>query len=67
MHGNDPTMVASVFRDMLSDPNQFGGRFRTVVFAVPPSRKQNYQAFSAYFQKKDAVKPAVLSRGITMD
>ena len=67
VHGNDPTMVASVFREMLTDPNQFGGRFRTVVFAVPPSRKQNYQAFAAYFQKKDAVKRVALARGMTMD
>lgn len=52
VHGNDPSMVAQVFREMLTDPHQFGGRFRTVVFAIPPSRKQNYQAFAAYFQKQ---------------
>ena len=52
VHGNDPSMVAEVFREMLTDPHQFGGRFRTVVFAIPPSRKQNYQAFAAYFQKQ---------------
>mmetsp|Transcript_23670 Transcript_23670/g.48046 ORF Transcript_23670/g.48046 Transcript_23670/m.48046 type:complete len:204 (-) Transcript_23670:201-812(-) len=49
VHGNDPSMVASVFREMLTDPHQFGGRFRTVVFAIPPSRKQNYQAFAEFF------------------
>ena len=52
VHGNDPSMVAEVFREMLTDPHQFGGRFRTVVFAIPPSRKQNYQAFAAYFHKQ---------------
>lgn len=67
VHGNDPSMVASVFREMLTDSAQFGGRFRTVVFAVPPSRKQNYQAFAAYFQKKETVKRVALTRGVTMD
>ena len=66
VHGNDPSMVANVFRDMLTDPAQFGGKFRTVVFAIPPSRKQNYQAFAAYFQKKEVVKKAQLTRGATM-
>ena len=67
MHGNDPSMVAQVFREMLTDPHQFGGRFRTVIFAIPPSRKQNYQAFAAYFQKqKNAnVKKPTLMRGAT--
>lgn len=67
VHGNDPTMVASVFRELLSDPKQFGGRFRTVVFAVPPCRKQNYQAFQAFFQKKEEVKKMHLVRGVTWD
>jgi len=71
VHGNDPSMVANVFREMLTDQNQFGGRFRTVVFAIPPSRKQNYQAFAAYFQTKETVKratlPGNLTRGLTMD
>jgi len=67
VHGNDPTMVADVFREMLTDQNKFGGRFRTVVFAVPPCRKQNYQAFAAYFQNKQAVGRAIMSRGATMD
>lgn len=70
VHGNDPSMVAQVFREMLTDPHQFGGRFRTVVFAIPPSRKQNYQAFAAYFhkQKQEAeLKKAVLKRGATTD
>ena len=67
VHGNDPAMVAEVFREMLSDPHQFGGRFRTVVFAIPPSRKQNYQAFAAYFHKQQEVtlKKAELKRGAT--
>ncbi len=68
VHGNDPSMVAEVFREMLTDPHQFGGRFRTVVFAIPPSRKQNYQAFAAYFQKKQettTIKKPQLVRGAT--
>mmetsp|Transcript_16591 Transcript_16591/g.24730 ORF Transcript_16591/g.24730 Transcript_16591/m.24730 type:complete len:395 (-) Transcript_16591:1183-2367(-) len=67
VHGNDPAMVAEVFREMLSDPHQFGGRFRTVVFAIPPSRKQNYQAFAAYFHKQQeaTMKKAELRRGAT--
>lgn len=67
VHGNDPSMVASVFRELLSDPNQFGGRFRTVVFAVPPCRKQNYQAFEAFFQKKETVKKPKMVRGVTLE
>lgn len=51
VHGNDPMMVATVFRELLTDPSHFGGRFRTVVFAIPPSRKNNYQAFASFFQK----------------
>ena len=68
VHGNDPSMVASVFRSMLTDPEQFGGRFRTVVFAIPPSRKQNYQAFAAYFQKKveSVGRPQLVARGQSM-
>ena len=67
VHGNDPSMVASVFREMLTDPEQFGGRFRTVVFAIPPSRKQNYQAFSDYFnlctrQSNALQKPSLMRR-----
>lgn len=65
VHGNDPAMVATVFREMLTDQNQFGGRFRTVVFAIPPSRKQNYQAFAAYFQKKDRVAMAPTLRSFS--
>jgi hypothetical protein len=67
VHGNDPAMVAGVFREMLTDPKQFGGRFRTVVFAVPPSRKQNYQSFAAYFQKKETVKRVNLGRATTIN
>ncbi|KAL7476274.1 hypothetical protein ACHAW6_002148 [Cyclotella cf. meneghiniana] len=66
VHGNDPSMVASVFRNMLTDPEQFGGRFRRVVFAIPPSRKHNYQAFAAYFQKKEAMMKPQLTRGVTV-
>ncbi len=62
VHGNDPDMVAEVFRGMLTDPGAFGGRFRTVVFAVPPCRKQNYQAFAAYFQKNDRGASASVAR-----
>lgn len=68
VHGNDPSMVAGVFREMLTDPAQFGGRFRTVVFAVPPCRKQNYQAFAAYFHKSERapVRPSFL-RTVTLN
>ena len=55
VHGNDPAMVASVFRELLTDPTKFGGRFRTVVFAIPPCRKQNYQTFALYFQNNRRV------------
>lgn len=66
VHGNDPSMVASVFREMLTDPKQFGGRFRTVVFAIPPSRKQNYQAFAAFFQTNTVVNRVTMARGETV-
>jgi hypothetical protein len=71
VHGNDPTMVASVFRELLTEPSKFGGRFRTVVFAIPPCRKQNYQAFASYFQNNQRVtrvssKPNLL-RAVTMN
>jgi hypothetical protein len=33
-----------------------------VVFAVPPCRKQNYQAFAAYFQKNDRGASATVAR-----
>jgi len=65
VHGNDPAMVAGVFREMLTDPNQFGGRFRTVVFAIPPSRKHNYKEFAAYFQKKERAEKARFQRAHT--
>lgn len=71
VHGNDPAMVASVFRELLTDPSVFGGRFRTIVFAIPPCRKQNYQAFASYFQNNRRVmrvssKPNLL-RAVTMN
>jgi uncharacterized protein (TIGR02452 family) len=64
VHGNDPCMVAGVFRGMLAGAGaEFGGRFRAVVFAVPPCRKQNYQAFASYFQGGDrASAPAPRAR-----
>jgi hypothetical protein len=37
------------------------------VFVVPPCRKHNYQAFEAYFQKKEEVKKVPLIRGVTWD
>ena len=71
VHGNDPAMVASVFRELLTNPTKFGGRFRTVVFAIPPCRKQNYQTFALYFQNNRRVarvssKPNLL-RAATMN
>jgi hypothetical protein len=62
--GMTPTMVASVFRELLTEPNKFGGRFRTVVFAI-------HQAFASYFQNNQRVtrvssKPNLL-RAVTMN
>jgi uncharacterized protein (TIGR02452 family) len=46
-HGNDPKKIATCFRDVLS--NELNGRFRTVVFAINPSRYQNFEEFVQVF------------------
>uniref|UniRef100_A0A7S0KZA7 Microbial-type PARG catalytic domain-containing protein n=1 Tax=Asterionellopsis glacialis TaxID=33640 RepID=A0A7S0KZA7_9STRA len=50
VHGNNPTKIAKTFRNILSTP-EFKGRFRTVAFAIQPSRKANYKAFVDVFPK----------------
>jgi len=48
VHGNDPHQIATCFREVLaSDP--LAGRFRTVVFAIHPSRHENYKQFAQVF------------------
>jgi len=47
VHGNHPESVAKIFRDILD--NEFKGHFRTVVFAIQPSRHGNYRAFTSVF------------------
>lgn len=48
VHGNDPSMVAEIFKEMITE--DFKGCFKRVVFAIPRSRPHNYTAFSAVFQ-----------------
>eukprot|EP00521_Asterionellopsis_glacialis_P009021 CAMPEP_0195288246 /NCGR_PEP_ID=MMETSP0707-20130614/4985_1 /TAXON_ID=33640 /ORGANISM="Asterionellopsis glacialis, Strain CCMP134" /LENGTH=393 /DNA_ID=CAMNT_0040348083 /DNA_START=270 /DNA_END=1451 /DNA_ORIENTATION=+ len=50
VHGNNPKKIAETFRDILSTP-EFKERFRTVAFAIQPSRKANYKAFVDVFPK----------------
>ena len=52
VHGNDPKEIAMCFRDILS--NELKGRFRTVAFAINPSRHQNYETFAAVFGEHDS-------------
>ena len=49
---NDPEMVASTFKTLLSAPGEYAGVFQKVVFAVfDPSREQpNVSAFTRVFQ-----------------
>ena len=47
VHGNDPKVVASCFRDILQ--NELRNKFRTVAFAILKSRPMNYEAFSSIF------------------
>lgn len=53
VHGNAPDTVAALFRHELQ--TTFRGHFRTVVFAVQPSRTGNYKAFQAVFPEATAV------------
>lgn len=54
VHGNSPTTVATIFRQELESPT-FRGCFRTVVFAIQPSRTGNYKAFQQVFPDATAV------------
>jgi uncharacterized protein (TIGR02452 family) len=47
VHGNDPKEIATCFRDVLT--KELHGRFRTVVFAINPSRYQNFEEFVQVF------------------
>ena len=47
VHGNDPYMVSSIFKELLE--KDFGGVFHRVIFAIQPSRRTNYQAFTKHF------------------
>lgn len=50
--GNDPNMVASIFREVLTTKAQFRNRWRKVVFAVLDNspRAQTLRAFQATFE-----------------
>ena len=48
VHGNDPEAVASTMREVI-ELNEFRGRFRTIAFAIQPSRHSNYEAFVEAF------------------
>ena len=47
VHGNDPEMVAEIFKLLLED--RFKGKFETVVFSIQPSRTYNFDAFTKVF------------------
>lgn len=47
IHGNDPVVVATIFRDLLRV--DFAGKFDRVVFAIHPSRYGNFEPFSTVF------------------
>jgi uncharacterized protein (TIGR02452 family) len=53
VHGNSPEMVATLFRHELQ--TTFRGYFRTVVFAIQPSRTSNYTTFQSVFPEATAV------------
>jgi uncharacterized protein (TIGR02452 family) len=46
--GNEPKMVAEVFKDILS--NELKGHFSRVVFAINPRKEDEYQAFASVFE-----------------
>ncbi|KAI2505809.1 DUF2263-containing protein [Fragilaria crotonensis] len=48
VHGNDPVAVANAMREILNS-DEFRGRFRTIAFAIQPSRHSNYKAFIEAF------------------
>ena len=47
VHGNNPEMVAILFKEMLND--EFKGIFKNVVFAIQRCRYANYAAFTLVF------------------
>jgi len=47
VHGNNPKEIADTFKDILA--NELKGRFRSVAFAIQPSRHANYKAFVETF------------------
>eukprot|EP00566_Odontella_aurita_P019679 CAMPEP_0113551390 /NCGR_PEP_ID=MMETSP0015_2-20120614/14499_1 /TAXON_ID=2838 /ORGANISM="Odontella" /LENGTH=301 /DNA_ID=CAMNT_0000452279 /DNA_START=224 /DNA_END=1129 /DNA_ORIENTATION=- /assembly_acc=CAM_ASM_000160 len=47
IHGNDPVVVATIFRDLLQV--EFAGRFDRVIFAIHPSRYGNFAPFTSVF------------------
>lgn len=52
VHGNDAVEVAEAMRKILLT-KEFKGRFRTVAFAIQPSRHANYNAFVDAFPEAD--------------
>jgi len=48
VHGNNPRKIAACFKELIS--NEFRGCFRLVVFAIQPSRPQNYEEFASVFE-----------------
>eukprot|EP00957_Ditylum_brightwellii_P128023 9764160-Ditylum_brightwellii.AAC.1 len=47
-HGNDPYMVASIFKQLIT--HEFKGCFRTVIFPIQRARPANYEAFAFVFE-----------------
>jgi uncharacterized protein (TIGR02452 family) len=48
VHGNNPHKIAACFKQILTT-GELHGRFRTVAFAIQPSRLSNYEAFCQVF------------------
>jgi len=53
VHVNRPETVSETFRKILN--NEMKGHFRTIVFAIQPSRHNNYRAFTSIFYDAVAV------------
>lgn len=62
VHGNDPVTVAKTLREILNAP-EFRGRFRTIAFAIQPSRHANYKAFVEAFpeSQRDLPPPEMIA------
>jgi uncharacterized protein (TIGR02452 family) len=54
VHGNQPDMVAAIFRGLLD--GAFKGRFHRVVFAIHMERNANFQAFANVFPEAKSQK-----------